>query len=121
MHYPDLSPYKYNLPRPLAGVVNIGWLDNDHPFERGIVPEGFSERLKWAMSALSVNRMRGFHVCDMCASKGLIQYDEPIWLMGESRLMLGSAELWVPGQGERIYAAPNLIHHYVETHGYVPP
>jgi hypothetical protein len=36
-------------------------------------------------------------------------------------LSLGSAEIRVPGSGGRIYAAPDLIYHYVEAHGYRPP
>jgi hypothetical protein len=36
-------------------------------------------------------------------------------------LLLGSAEIRVFGKGELIYAAPNLIYHYVSVHCYKPP
>jgi hypothetical protein len=32
----------------------------------------------------------------------------------------GSGEIRVPGD-RKVYAAPILIHHYVEAHGYKPP
>jgi hypothetical protein len=36
-------------------------------------------------------------------------------------ISLGTGELWVTGDKGVIYAAPTLIVHYVEDHGYVPP
>src|SRR5439155_5623857 len=36
-------------------------------------------------------------------------------------LMLGGAEIRVFGERGRIYAAPNLIYHYVVAHHYKPP
>lgn len=41
--------------------------------------------------------------------------------MDEESVMLGSAEIWVPGREGCIYAAPTLIVHYVEAHEYLPP
>jgi hypothetical protein len=32
----------------------------------------------------------------------------------------GNGEIWVPGD-DVIYAAPVLIVHYIEEHGYLPP
>ena len=37
------------------------------------------------------------------------------------KLELGSAEIRVFGDGGKIYAAPNLIYHYMIHHGYHPP
>jgi hypothetical protein len=37
------------------------------------------------------------------------------------QFFLGSAELWVPASDGSIFAAPNMIVHYVEMHGYLPP
>src|SRR5262249_15003835 len=36
-------------------------------------------------------------------------------------LQLGSAEILVFGKGGKIYAAPNMIYHYVTVHHYKPP
>lgn len=43
-YYPDLSPYEYGFAIPEC--VNIGWLDNEHDFETGDVPDGFIDKLK---------------------------------------------------------------------------
>jgi hypothetical protein len=34
--------------------------------------------------------------------------------------LLGSAEIRIPGKG-KVYAAPDLVVHYVGKHGYQPP
>ena len=37
-------------------------------------------------------------------------------------MLLGSAEVWVPGSGEVCaYAAPDLVIHYISVHRYLPP
>jgi len=36
-------------------------------------------------------------------------------------LPLGNAEIWIPDGAGGIFAAPNLIVHYIETHNYLPP
>lgn len=63
---------------------------------------------------IRVNQTRGFHRCDFCApvQQGLTQEGE--------ELLLGSAEIRV-GIGAVIYAAPDLIFHYVSVHPYHPP
>jgi hypothetical protein len=41
---------------------------------------------------------------------------------GRKKILLGSAEIWVPALGQAvIYAAPDLIYHYVKEHRYLPP
>jgi hypothetical protein len=61
------------------------------------------------------NQTRGFHRCDICGEQ-----DSVVVLDSGERLMLGSAEIWIPGNG-LIYAAPTLIYHYIERHAYLPP
>jgi hypothetical protein len=34
---------------------------------------------------------------------------------------LGDAEVRVTGRDGKVYAAPNLLYHYIEKHGYKPP
>jgi hypothetical protein len=36
-------------------------------------------------------------------------------------MLLGSAEIRVPGKDGKVYAAPNLIYHYIKDCGYLPP
>lgn len=37
------------------------------------------------------------------------------------KMLLGSAEIRVPGKGVKSYAAPNLLYHYIKDCGYLPP
>src|SRR5262245_48459535 len=115
MFYEDLSPYSYLLaeeetPRPL----NIGWLDRAQPFETGGTTEDFRARL-FEICKTPVNQTRGLHGCPFCAETIIIEE------RGREVLRLGSAEIRVIGAGSKIYAAPNLIFHYVRKHRYKPP
>ncbi|MBK8252213.1 MAG: hypothetical protein IPK82_06040 [Polyangiaceae bacterium] len=58
--------------------------------------------------------MRGFHRCEFCS------LDEVVAEKDGVVKLLGSAEVWLPGESV-LYAAPNLIVHYIRAHGYQPP
>jgi hypothetical protein len=104
-HFDDLTPYSYFHPEEEApGTVNIGWLDGWHPFPTGETSEAFRSRLQW-LCRNRVKRTRGTYACDFCEGR-----NKPA----------GSAEIRVPGQG-RVYAAPELVYHYVAVHDYLPP
>jgi hypothetical protein len=103
--FEDLTPYTYLHPEEeRAGTVNIGWLDRRHPFPTWETGEDFRAKLL-KLCKLRVKQARGFHACDLCTGR-----DKP----------RGSAEVRVPGAG-RVYAAPELVYHYVVAHGYKPP
>jgi hypothetical protein len=117
MHFDDLSPYCYGLPRPLENVRNVGWLwkDKDYPTRK---VAGLVEALKrWAVGA-AANRMRGYELCRFCPPVGYQQMSS-IW--NGDTLWLGSSEIWIPDGTGGIFAAPSLIVHYVEAHDYLPP
>jgi len=61
------------------------------------------ERMK-LLAANPVNLYRGYHFCDLCPD----------------RSARGNGEIRAAGDGI-IYAAPVLIVHYIEAHGYQPP
>ncbi len=117
MYFPDLSVYRYLAGGPQwqgvppAGrlpVLNIGWLDAGHPYPVGPLPEGFLARLAlFSADAHLINWTRGVYLCPLCDPPALLEHG-------------GSAEIRVVGVG-RVYAAPDLIGHYVEAHGYCPP
>lgn len=101
-YFDDLTPYSYIVSRFTVqpDALNIGWLDGKQPFERGPVPSGFSERLSELVKH-PVNLCHGWHTCWCGAASG----------NGEIRVSSGAA----------VYAAPVLIAHYIEAHGYRPP
>lgn len=113
-YYPDLSPYEYYQAE--SSTVNIGWLDAVHKYPQGAVPDEFIERL-WAFCCSPVHQSKGFHACELCRKPvfGLTVH------RGNNTIQLGSAEIRVFGKDGTVYAAPDLIYHYVIEHHYRPP
>lgn len=134
-YYPELSPYRHGLaptpwpadgpqlpgfhpfawihdlvgaPEPAFAVpeLNVGWLDVDHRFPTGELSSRAVARLEETVAASLYHLTRGKHACPFCG------------LMGEDAV--GSAEIRVPGT-TAVFAAPNLVAHYVTVHRYLPP
>jgi hypothetical protein len=116
MYLQDLTNYKYLNYEPEPSVLAVGWLDQDHEFPRGSVPEGFLERIL-ALCFKPVNQTRGFHQSPFLRSAS---FGYPVEYDGR-KMLLGSAEIRVPGRSGKTYAAPNLIYHYIKDCGYLPP
>lgn len=110
MYIPDLTPIE-----PEPNVVAVGWLDEEHPFPRGEVGRDVLDRL-FAFCAHPIQRTRGFHPSPFTRRQRM---GLPVW-RGFRRLVLGSAEIRVPGP-MRSYRAPDLIFHYVRDVHYLPP
>ncbi|MEW2400920.1 hypothetical protein [Streptomyces sp. NPDC046862] len=120
-YYADLTPYTYDSDHwdPEASgrlwqgvpVLNVGWLSGDKGYANGSAPPGLVEALKSMTRTHRAQQTRGFHLCPWCPLlPGAGYADGP----------RGSAEIRVMGRGVA-YAAPELIAHYVEGHGYLPP
>jgi hypothetical protein len=116
MYCPDLTPYCYLVNHRPPNVLNIGWLDTHHPFPQQKASEELLDALFEQCFQADV-RTRGYHACEFCdeQKRGLEvrRHGREIWL--------GSAEITVKGKDGKIYAAPNLIYHYVAAHDYDPP
>lgn len=105
-YFADLSVYTYGCRDPLPNVVNVGWLDNRHPFPQGDTPPDF----RMALSKICVKTRRypmaycGVHECEICGD------------------CFGGHEIRVSEEnGMRTYVAPDMIEHYVNAHRYKPP
>ena len=112
-YFADLTPYTYLEDSEPA--LNVGWLDAVHPFPTGKCPG----ELVTALTRLAENRVqqtRGRHYCEICW-RALGPKADRAALDGIAR---GSAEFRVPGEGV-VYAAPELLVHYVKAHDYLPP
>jgi hypothetical protein len=100
MYFKDLFEEKgpYDIIR-----VKVGWLDSSQPFELGVVPYSFVDKLK---ELKPVIRTRGWHDCPFChRAKSSNQF-----------------LIEVPGRGNKVmYDVPEMIIHYIEEHNYVPP
>lgn len=120
MYFEDLSPYCYlgrhSNNEPDNKVVNIGWLDQEHPFPKGVTSETILKRVL-ALCFQPVNQTRGFHTSPFLKPA---PFGYPVQYRGQ-RMLLGSAEIRLSGKGAKVYAAPNLIYHYMKDCGYLPP
>ncbi len=126
-YYPDLSPYAYGH-RAHPGVVHVGWLDNVHPFPHGTVEVRLIERMK-LLAAKPVERYMGEHTWELCVEPpDLVQTNLP------NRTVIDPNCSWAQWVGKRssngeirvsrggvMFAAPVLVVHYIEEHGYLPP
>jgi hypothetical protein len=112
--YPDLG----NASMASAGhhIRAVGWLSREHAFAQGGVNSDFQERLwqfanQWQASttALRWGFFMGSHSCELC------DLGPPPW-----RRFNASGNFGVPAGG-LLFAAPQMIAHYVEVHRYRPP
>lgn len=118
MYYPDLTPYCYFEGRRPPNTLNIGWLDIHHPFPRRNASEELLDALFERCLQYDV-LTRGCHICEFCDEQ---KRGETLTVRRHGReAWLGSAEITVEGKDGKIYAAPNLIYHYVARHDYDPP
>lgn len=127
-YFPDLSPYAYGHDVH-KDVVHVGWLDNIHPFPIGHVRRNLIEKIK-ALTTKPVRLSRGYHYCEICVEPlGLVKSflsdqvklidPQCSWMQWMERRR-GNGEIRVFCEGVT-FAAPVLIAHYIEQHGYRPP
>lgn len=114
-YFEDLSPYGYGPTlQDEIPVRNVGWLSREQEFPRQPPSETVLDAL-WAHCSELVEEYRGIHACEFCN-------DPPYTYVRDSvRFLLGSAEIRVSGPAGDVFAAPNLIYHYVFAHHYAPP
>lgn len=112
----DLSKYRYAHVDETARTLNVGWLTRDHSFARGTVDEKHLD-LVWDLCRVIAVHTRGVHPCDLCWA------EHPLCTFvhrGERRL-LGTGEIRVFAPNGDIFAAPDLVFHYMRDHDYLPP
>ena len=116
-HFIDLTPYSYGAAKsPEERALNVGWLVAGVDFETTTSPDPQFIDCLWRFCKVSIDQTRGFHECEMCCSDAANSASRN----GEE-LLLGSAEIRVVSNDGKLYAAPNLIYHYVVAHNYSPP
>lgn len=113
---PDLSPYEF-MNENSERTVNIGWLDTAHTFVQGEVAPALIGRIG-KLCRNYVNLTRGYHPCELCGASAQYPITE---VVDGQPVALGSAEIRVASAAGESFAAPNLILHYIVTHGYLPP
>jgi len=120
-YFPDGSPYSYVAEAQKDVAFNIGWLDKDVAYQTGDVPAEFVGRLR-DICRSGVNRTRGLHQCNLCPPDQATTWVEPTTIRGSAAdYVVGGAEIRVLSRDGTVYASPDMIIHYVESHGYRPP
>lgn len=95
---------------PLA----VGFLQRKQPFESGDVNAKLVNKLlPFCATNIRVFGLPQAMPCPICNEKVSIEINGKM-------VRLGSAEIRIIGD-EAIYAAPDLLPHYIEAHGYQPP
>lgn len=116
----DLAPYDYVTDAPPA--LAVGWLDPCQQFAVGACPRDVRDRLV-VLARDGRHVMRGFHDCQFCSrddsADHMLQVEDPT--EPGSFVWLGNAEIWALGEDGTNYAAPTLVIHYIDEHGYMPP
>lgn len=125
-YFPDLSPYAYGH-GVHPDVVHVGWLDATHTFPKGSVESRVAEKMK-LLAEKPVELYRGKHICELCAappdlekttrSNGVIDPNCSWIRWVDQRSSNGEIRV---RYGKVTFAAPVLIVHYIEEHGYLPP
>ncbi|MBX3467614.1 MAG: hypothetical protein KF878_12075 [Planctomycetes bacterium] len=123
MHFEDGSPYTYFAPGPGEPPArSVGWLEEGHPFTIGRLPTGVLDRIAWRCAFATTHQTRGIHRCSLCPRDAYDAERECYLLVrGERPRLLGTREVWIPGPRGVIYAAPDLVVHYLVDHAYLPP
>ena len=115
-------------------LLAVGWLDDFHEFPRGSVDPGVRRQLVTLREHAHVpdwSCFFGYHFCDLCIAGGYVRLptfvscstDAAESIVGErsaSREPKGVCNLFIPGRNS-VFVAPELIVHYIDAHGYVPP
>ena len=121
-YFDDLSPYSYSaIWDEGSEVLNIGWLDGSHEYPRGHSSEGFHVALLRLCTGERVAQSRGFHQCNLAPCDQRAAWPPVSINAHGGEVLLGSAEIRVPGDERICYGAPDLIYHYVVEHEYKPP
>lgn len=118
----DLRPYEYEG-RIYPNILSIGWLDNNHSYPMGQVPNLLAEKLLLLTCGciegidLISMKVRSFERCPFTNEK--IEYRIP---NSKKTRLVGMSELCIPNKDNNIlYCFPDMLYHYITEHSYLPP
>ena len=112
----DLSEYDAadDIERIGMAPLAIGFLQRKQRYEEGEPDAALLDTLlAFCHPDLTVARLPRAMPCPLCGKRIEVEID------GET-VGLGSAEIRVLGEAD-IYAAPDLLPHYIAVHNYLPP
>lgn len=116
MYHSDFSKYREN---EKGNYYYIGWLGPTHKYNTGHLESQFLSKLFAIFRREQVRLVRGINTCHLCPH----QDDGRVYFsMDGFEKLLGISEIWIPNESfDKVFAAPSLILHYIDTHNYRPP
>lgn len=114
--YRDLSPYRYTQEPCADRTLNVGWLSREREHTRGQIDPRHVE-LIWDRCRVIALDTRGLHPCELCPEEARSNW----FVHSGERRRLGSGQIRVFAANGDIFAAPDLLFHYVRDHAYRPP
>ena len=112
----DLTPYTGCDCDQAIGLdpLAVGFLSRKYQFNKGKTPPKFAEKLlRFCHPSKTVCQTHGKRKSPFDGKHIEVEFDGSVFT-------LGGAEIRILGEQE-IYAAPDLIYHYVVDHEYQPP
>jgi len=118
MYISDLSKYpsRWGESETQMDLIAVGWLDSEHSYQQGTTSLEFRNRIELFCSN-SIIRNFGVEPCALCKREPVIA----VLHSGIEVILYGTYEIRIPSHVQRIYAAPDLILHYIIAHNYKPP
>jgi hypothetical protein len=119
-YIPDLAPYpitRVNEPYQ-ENLLAIGWLNASYPYPTGVVPQDFVRHIELFCSEPLICTF-GAAFCSLCGNEEIVKVRLS---SGKEFIIYGENEIRILSLGkDKIYAAPDLLLHYVKEHHYRPP
>lgn len=101
-----------------AKQIGIGWLARGHAYTKGNVATGVIDRLQ-LLRKTPAEFSCGLHICEFCNA-----FPRSLWYSCHGSYpghICGSNTIHVAKDNDWVYAAPDLIVHYILQHHYCPP
>jgi hypothetical protein len=122
--FEDLTPYRYLGDE--ADALNVGWLEPPHSFPTGEAGPDFVRKLVQLCVEQHMNATCGWQECRYCPhvpwDAGGVNPFYPVRIQYEGAgRALGDAEIRVRHPNGSVFAAPDMVAHYVAEHRYLPP
>ena len=113
-YFEDLDEYRGCHDEEMFGLapLGVGFLHRKQQFETGSPPKRFLLKLATYLLTPVCQRAKAMP-CPLCGKRVTTEIDGQV-------VELGIGEIRIMGD-ENIYAAPDLILHFIVEHGYRPP
>lgn len=116
-YYPDQSNCSYFECNQPEKLIAVGWLDPVEPFIQGpLSADVFKKLTELLVNPWQPGIAMGRHECGFCRFSG----GPAVFRLDNFEVQLGASNVFIPADGF-LYAAPSLILHYIDSHGYSPP